>query len=66
MGNSGEDRGQDERGGNGLQMCLRLTTCVLYRRVLEKEDKADILEGGGHSVFLTILPGVMPTHLISL
>lgn len=48
-------------------MCLRLTTCVLWcSGGLKKEDKAAILEGGGHSVFLTILLGVMPTHLISL
>ena len=66
MWNSGEDPGQDEKGGNDKQMCLRLT-CVLWcSRGLKKEDKAAILEGGGHSVFLTILLGVMPMHLISL
>lgn len=67
MWNSGEEPGQDERGGNDKRMCLRLTTCVLWcSGGLKKEDKAAILEGGGHSVFLTILLGVMPTHLISL
>lgn len=48
--------------GVATNMPVIENVCAVMQGELEKEDKAAIQEVGGHSAFLTILPGVIPMH----